>query len=195
MSADLPDELLDVEVEADAEELGFDETSERPDDAPSETEDEETERFLVFRIGEQQFAVSVDAVGSIVKVTERTRVPRTSSAIDGIIDLRGEITAVIEPRVHFRIDREPAPVERQRVVVFDRAADKQGVGIRVDDVDGVETVALRHVVPEDHAAGDEASHPFVTAVIRRTEDGDVTERIGLLDIKALIEASGQEQTA
>ncbi|MFD1645136.1 chemotaxis protein CheW [Haloarchaeobius litoreus] len=195
MSADLPDELLDVEVEADAEDLDPDATTERPDDAPREQEDEETERFVVFHIGEKLFAVSVDAVKSIVKIPERTRVPRTSPAIDGIMDLRGEITAVIEPRVHFRIDADPAPFERQRIIVFDRTADKQGVGIRVDGVDGVEMFPLRQIVPGDHATSADASHPLVDAVIRRVEDGDVTERIGLLDIKGLIKASGQDATA
>lgn len=192
MSADLPDELLDVDVDADAD---ADATAERPDDTPSEQEDEETQRFVVFHIGEKSFAVSVEAVKSIVKVSERTRVPRTSPAIDGIMDLRGEITAVIEPRVHFRIESDPAPFERQRIIVFDRTADKQGVGIRVDGVDGVEVFPLRQIVPDDHTDAPDASHPLVNAVIRRTEDGDVTERIGLLDIKGLIKASGQDATA
>lgn len=195
MSADLPDELLDVDVEADAEGLDTDTTTERPDDAPAEGEDEETARFVIFHLGEKSFAVSVDAVKSIVKIPERTRVPRTSPAIDGVMDLRGEITAVIEPRVHFRVERDPAPLERQRIVVFDRTADKQGVGIRVDGVDGVEMFPLRHIVPSDHADASDASHPLVNAVIRRVEDGDVTERIGLLDIKGLIKASGQQATA
>jgi len=195
MSADLPDELVDVEVEADAEDLEPDATTERPDDTAREQEDEETERFVIFQIGEKSFAVSVDAVKSIVKESERTRVPRTSPAIDGIIDLRGEITAVIEPRVHFDIEADTAPFERQRIIVFDRTADKQGVGIRVDGVDGVEVFPLRQIVPDDHVEAADASHPLVNAVIRRMEDGDVTERIGLLDIKGLIKASGQDATA
>jgi purine-binding chemotaxis protein CheW len=195
MSADLPDELVDVEVEADAEDLDPDATIERPDDTAREQEDEETERFVIFHIGEKSFAVSVDAVKNIVKVSERTRVPRTTPAIDGIMDLRGEITAVIEPRVHFHIDADPAPFERQRIIVFDRTADKQGVGIRVDGVDGVEMFPLRHIVPDDHVEAADASHSLVNAVIRRMDDGVVAERIGLLDIKGLIKASGQDATA
>ncbi|WP_435349046.1 chemotaxis protein CheW [Haloarchaeobius sp. HRN-SO-5] len=189
MSADLPDELLDVDDES----TDADEPVERTTDPPEQYEDEEVRRFVVFYIGERPFAVSVEAVKTIVKLSERTRVPRTSPAIDGIMDLRGEITAVIEPRFHFPVESDPVPVEHQRIVVFDRAADKQGVGIRVDGVLGVELFPLRQIVPGEHAdeSATDAGHPMVTAVIRRTEGDEVTERIGLLDIKALIEASGQ----
>ncbi|WP_435360458.1 chemotaxis protein CheW [Haloarchaeobius sp. DFWS5] len=185
MSADLPDELLDIEVE----EPAGGQTQEPEEERAQTEEPEEVERFVVFKIGETPLAVSVDAVKSIVKLTERTRIPRTSPAIDGVMDLRGEITAIIEPRVHFYVREEPTRPERQRVIVFDRPSDKQGVGIRVDDVVGVELFPMRVIVPDDHVDDEAADHPLVTALIH-PEDAP-GERIGLLDIKGLIEASGQ----
>ncbi|MCT9096426.1 chemotaxis protein CheW [Haloarchaeobius sp. HME9146] len=187
MSTDLPDELLDIDVENPEDEP----EREIQSDRSPENEPDEVERFVVFRIGEQRLAVSVDAVKSIVKVKEWTRVPRTSPAIDGIMDLRGEITAVIEPRVHFTVEQEPSGLNRQRIIVFDRASDKQGVGIRVDDVMGVELVPLRSIVPSEHAEDEAGEHPLVTAVIYHEEDGQVVDTMGLLDIKGLIQASGQ----
>ncbi|WP_267639246.1 chemotaxis protein CheW [Haloarchaeobius amylolyticus] len=190
MSTDLPDELLDIDVENPEEGEDEPETEIQSDRSPDD-EDEEIERFVVFRLGEHRFAISVDAVKSIVKVKEWTRVPRTSPAIDGIMDLRGEITAVIEPRVHFHVEEEPADLNRQRIIVFDRAADKQGVGIRVDDVEGVDLIPLRSIVPSEHAEDETGDHPLVTAVIYREDDGQVVDTMGLLDIKGLIQASGQ----
>ncbi|WP_435335751.1 chemotaxis protein CheW [Haloarchaeobius sp. TZWWS8] len=187
MSADLPDELLDVEVE---EPTGDGRRGTQPGQREG-GEPEETERFVVFRVGEQSLAVSVDAVKGIVKMKEQTRVPRASPAVDGIMDLRGEITAVIDARAHFYTTADETPVERQRVVVFDRATDKQPVGVRVDHVIGVELFPLRTIVPSEHTEADAADHPLVTAIIHREDDGEVTEQIGLLDIKGFLAASGQ----
>jgi purine-binding chemotaxis protein CheW len=187
MSADLPDELQDVEVSSPSDEETRDPETER---AGGGGEPDEVEQFVVFRVGERRLAMSVDAVKNIVKVGETTRVPRAANAIDGIMDLRGEITAIIDARSHFPTTVEEPATNDQRIIVFDMPQDRQSAGIRVDTVEGVEQFPLKYVTPSEDANGDAADHPMVAALLHRVEDGDRTEPVGLLDVERVVAASG-----
>jgi purine-binding chemotaxis protein CheW len=192
MSADLPDELQDVEVSSPSDEERRDPETER---AGGGGEPDEVEQFVVFRVGERRLAMSVDAVKNIVKVGETTRVPRAANAIDGIMDLRGEITAVIDARSHFPTRVDQPPETDQRIIVFDMPQDRQSAGIRVDTVEGVEMFPLKYVTPSEDAEADAADHPLVAALLHRVENGERTEPVGLLDVERVVAASGSAQEA
>ena len=192
MSADLPDELQDVEVSSPSDEERRDPETER---AGGGGEPDEVEQFVVFRVGERRLAISVDAVKNIVKVGETTRVPRAANAIDGIMDLRGEITAVIGARSHFPTRVDEPPENDQRIIVFDMPQDRQSAGIRVDTVEGVEMFPLKYVTPSEDADDDAADHPLVAALLHRVEGRERTEPVGLLDVERVVAASGSTQEA
>jgi purine-binding chemotaxis protein CheW len=192
MSADLPDELQDVEVSSPSDEERRDPETER---AGGGGEPDEVEQFVVFRVGERRLAMSVDAVKNIVKPGDTTRVPRAANAIDGIMDLRGEITAIIDARSHFPTRVDEPPANDQRIIVFDMPQDRQSAGIRVDTVEGVEMFPLKYVTPSEDAEADAADHPLVAALLHRVEGGERTEPVGLLDVERVVAASGPTQEA
>lgn len=179
MSQDLPDTLLDVSI---------DDPRERGPDGDEASDEERLERFVFFELGDQRLAVSVDDVKTVTDPPEAvTRVPRSPPAIDGVVDFRGEITAVIEPRVHFPVAADP-PADA-RLLVFDRSTDRQPAAMRVDNVLGVETVPESAVVGEDDVEEKTGAleHPLITGLVtveRRVgrsrappgEDGPVSGR-------------------
>lgn len=188
MSGDLPEELLDIDTE--------DIFGGEGEGGDQEVEPEETERVIIFELGGQLFAAPVMEVTQVVEPTELTRVPRTARAVDGIMDMRGEIVAILNPWIHLTIDREPFPWDEQLVAVFTTRGDEQPIGIRIDDVVGVEVFPVGQITfdvgPEDE--GPNTRNPLVQGVITREQSGEGTERIALLDTDAIIDASGQHPT-
>lgn len=182
MSGELPEELLDIETDDIFGEEG---------DEGGETEPVETERVTIFDLEGQSYATPVLDVRQVVEPSPITRVPRTSPAVDGIVDLRGEIVAVVNPWEHLDIEGEPNDWEDQLLAVFTVQEDEQPVGIRIDAVLGVEAFPVDRIVrgvgPDD--PGPNTRNPMVEGVIEREEDGQVVERIGLLDTEAVITAS------
>jgi purine-binding chemotaxis protein CheW len=183
MSSEFPDGMpgLDLGGSTDEQDGGDDE------------EEIEHERLLVFEIGDREYAATVDAVRTVVEPEDMTRVPLSSAAIEGIMDLRGEIIAVINPRVHFGVGPSSMPSELERLVIFNRPPDRQPAGIRVDRVVGVEAFPAPLFYPLDEVESDAfRSHSdLIASVIQRFEDGEVTERIGVIDTEAMVDASGQ----
>lgn len=177
---ELPEELIGIEEELDIDEETEPDVAlgETEDDASSPEEREEREQFVRFSLGDEEYALHVNAVRRLVDVGERTRVPRTSEAIDGITDLRGEITAVIDPRVLFDLPESDRSVDVQELIVFATGPEQGNSGIRVDVVEGVEAISVSQVVlePGDVDADVERvtellGDPLVAGIIREP-DGD-----------------------
>ncbi|GAB3668805.1 chemotaxis protein CheW [Halopiger thermotolerans] len=183
MAPDLPDKLLGIDIDGD------DRAQRRSDDG-DEDDEEDLVRLVLFAVGEHRLAVPVDDVRTTTDLPdELTPVPRTPPAVEGVTDLRGEITAVIDPSVHFPTDgggdrdgnRDGPTAGREQLLVFDRGADDQSAAIRVDDVLQVESVPERDLLDADDVAArefetDVLEHPLVDALVER--ERRPTRRIG-----------------
>ncbi|WP_049928276.1 chemotaxis protein CheW [Halopiger goleimassiliensis] len=165
MAPDLPEKLLGIDI---------DPVTDREDSARTSADEdaEDRERFVVFTVGDNRLAVPIDDVVSITDLPDEvTDVPRTPDAIEGVTDLRGEITAVIDPRVYFptAADRN----EYEQLLVFDSPDDQQSAALRIDDVISVESIPESDVLSADDlesrpVSGDALEHPLVESLIERT---------------------------
>ncbi|THE62845.1 chemotaxis protein CheW [Salinadaptatus halalkaliphilus] len=180
MAPDLPEKLLGIDIDPATE------RRERSD-TDQDAEDEDRVRFVLFGVGEHRLAVPVDDVTSITDVPETvTRVPRTPDAIDGVTDLRGAVTAVIDPTVYFPTAESRSG--REQLLLFDSPDDDQSAALRVDDVLTVDTVPESNVLTASDLTDRSISaqpleHPLVTALLereRRTRDTDrpVSDSVG-----------------
>lgn len=180
MTPDLPEKSIGIDITETGREEGTD---------GGEDDEEAVERFLFLRLGDHRLAAHVDDVKTTTDApTELTRVPRSPQPIVGLTDLRGDITAVIDTRVHFPVDTPPG--ERQKLIVFDRRAEQQSAGIVVDGIEGVETIPVRNVrgredVNDREVAGSALEHPLVEAVVEK-------EKRPELDVSEVLDSGGDE---
>lgn len=184
MSTDLPEDLLDPDA------------SEGRDEGGGGEDEVERQQMVVFPVGDRKYAAIVDAVRSIEDVPSYTRVPRSSPAVDGVMDLRGDITVVINPRTMFGVTAEEAPLEDQSIVVFDRPTDRQPAGVRVDGDVSVESFAATQFYDIEEIGAEEfgLGRDLLTSVIQRFDGDDVIERIGVVDTEALVAATSEVTT-
>lgn len=135
-----------------------------------------TVQLLEFELGDGTYAVDIAHVAEIVDVNELTVVPNSPPHVEGVMDLRGKTTTIVDPMVVFGIDGEGA---RKRIVVFDRerTADGKSVGWIVDEVEQVVEVARDDVESSPVDDGDDA----VRGVIKREDDFVIWVRPAVLD--------------
>jgi purine-binding chemotaxis protein CheW len=95
----------------------------------------EERKFLVFRLGEDEFALPVEAVVEVARAPDRvTRVPKAPKFLEGVINLRGAVLPVIDQRQRFDMPR----LEQRdgcRLVVVQTA--RHRAGLIVDSVSEV----------------------------------------------------------
>ncbi|MFA5332685.1 MAG: chemotaxis protein CheW [Methanoregula sp.] len=160
---------------------------------------EETDRLLKnrsgsiqvveFALGSELFAINLFDVREVVEYTTITRLPNVLTSVKGIIDLRGEITTIIDLKDRLNIrDASLSAVESSRIIVLDESITKSKIGILVDDVTSVATFAQADV---DYTSASVAKNETgIVGIIKRktrVKDKERNELIIWIDIKNLLE--------
>ena len=132
-----------AEVVPDPEEGGVGTAAAGRADAGVETSADET-RVLEFDLGDERYCLAIEHVEEIVKRETITRVPNTPDYVEGVVDLRGQITTILDPKVLLDIDAEGS---KELIVVFDPDGfeDQGAIGWVVDDVNQVTPISADDV--------------------------------------------------
>lgn len=158
-----------------------------------------TIQVVEFLLGNEKFAVDLFDVKEVVEYTRITRLPNASSDICGIIDLRGEITTIVDigGRLNAR-DHDGSSPDTSRIIILDDGVTGSKIGILVDDVTSVSTFEDSQVDMTPVSVSREET--AVVGIIKRharVKDRDVSELIIWIDIRHLLGdfrgSSGQNQ--
>lgn len=124
--------------------LGTEPLPTRPSVGEREPDMETELKFLVFRLGEDEFGLPVEAVDEVARVPrEITRVPKAPKFLEGVINLRGAVLPVIDQRRRFNMTIENSESRRLLVVRTDR----HRAGLIVDSVSEILVTSSRAVQP------------------------------------------------
>jgi purine-binding chemotaxis protein CheW len=131
-------------------------------------------RLLVFRVADLACAVDVSVVREIGPAPKATRIPGAMHAVDGLINLRGELVPLIDgPRL---LGRPAAPTEPAMVLLTHEG---RTLGLVVDEVLDLFAVPEQDLADRDALPG--VDPRLVRAVGRR---GGLT--FVVLDLEALL---------
>ena len=149
---------------------------------------EDEVQVVEFIIGEDKFAVNLFDVREIVEASKITPLPHAPSHVRGIIDLRGEITTIIDLRQLLRIKAATdVSTADLRFIVMDDTVSSQKTGIVVDEVTSVLTVPVTDIDQATSGGGDEKGH--ILGVIKKEvgERGESRKELIIwIDVRELI---------
>ena len=144
------------------------------------------QQLVVFDLADEAYAINISTVESIIKIQPITLLPHSKAYIKGVINLRGAVLPVIDLRIRFGLEPEPA-TRQTRIMVINMS--KLKVGVVVDSVSEV----LR--VPDDCI---EPLPPTVSAVNSTFLKSIINfekRLIILLDLSRIIDIEEQQNLA
>lgn len=119
-------------------------------------------QWATFKVNEELFAIDVMQVKEVLRYSEITPVPGSSSYVTGIINLRGNVVSVLDTRVLFSLQtRKPDDDTRIIVVEYNEA---EVVGIVVDSADEVVNIAQNNMERAPNITSDDNDRKFVQGV-------------------------------
>jgi len=147
-----------------------------------------TIQVVEFVLGSEHFAIDLFDVKEVVEYTTITKLPNVPPYVRGIIDLRGEITMIIDLKHRLNITEESAtPIESSRIIVLDDKIARSKIAILVDDVTSVSTFEGNQV--DYTSASVSKEETSIIGIIKRrvkVRDKEINELIIWIDIKQLL---------
>ncbi len=113
-------------------------------------ETENNKKVIVFQLVDEEYAVSVEQVGSIERLEKITRVPRTASFVKGVINLRGVVTPIIDLRNRFGMEEDPH-TESTRIIIIQ--LEEMEVGLIVDAANDVIDIPIDRIESAPEVVG------------------------------------------
>jgi purine-binding chemotaxis protein CheW len=122
-------------------------------------------KYLTFALGKEEYGLEILKVREIIGYMEITAVPGTPSYVKGVINLRGQVIAVVDLRAKFGMELAQRTEQTCVIVVEIRRADRKLLtGIIVDHVSEVLNIQGEQIEePPRLSASDEQ---FITGMAK-----------------------------
>jgi len=112
----------------------------------TEFTDQKEIQVIIFQLGKEEYAVPITNVQEIIMVRPATKIPKTPSFGNGVINLRGRIIPVIDGREKFNLDsKNEFNSNDSRIMVLD--VEQEIIGLIVDAVSEVIHLKTDDIVP------------------------------------------------
>ena len=110
----------------------------------------EEQQLVVFKLAEEEYAVSILQVQEIKRMTEITRVPHTPDYLKGVMNLRGSVLPVIDLKKRLNLPQKDYTDDTRIIIV---KAVEIAVGLIVDAVSEVTAVQAEQIEPPQAVTG------------------------------------------
>lgn len=119
-------------------------------------------QIVSFRVGREEFGVDVQKVEGVISPVDITRMPRSPEFVEGIINLRGQIVAVVDLARRLGIEGSKSSATNRIVVV---EAQDVKVGLIVDTPEVI-NISAGDVEPNPAVATGSIESSFISGVVK-----------------------------
>ena len=141
-------------------------------------QNENADKFVVFYLDEQRYALHLSSVERVVRVVEITHLPKAPEIILGVINLRSRIIPVIDIRRRFSLNEREIDLYDHLVVA---RTSKRSIAFIADGSEGV------FEIPEKEIEAADDIYPeldYITGIAKKEEG-----MIHILDLEIMLSPS------
>lgn len=148
----------------------------------------ETSQYLFFKLDDEVYAINSYNILEVVDFKTIRSVPHTNSCIKGITNIRGELVAVVDPKIRF--GNEPCEVSKRTsfiiIKIFNKITNEQvSIALMVDLILEVDDVPNSEIL-QSPDFGTKIEKRFIKNIIKYKDNYVSVLKISLvLDINEL----------
>jgi purine-binding chemotaxis protein CheW len=113
----------------------------------------ETQQYMTFKLGDELFAIDVFRVREVLEVSQITKIPTAPQYMRGVVNVRGQVTPVVDLRLRFGLPPGTDTVHT-RVIVMELDIDGEAtvLGGMADSVHEVIEIEPANIGPPPRIA-------------------------------------------
>jgi purine-binding chemotaxis protein CheW len=120
-------------------------------------------QFVIFRLSNEDYGIDISQVREIIRVGGFTRIPGSPGYMEGIINLRGQITKVINLRDRLGMEKNEVSGS-SRIIILN--AENASTGLLVDYVSEVKSVQRNAIEGVHNTLVNIDNSTFITGVAK-----------------------------
>jgi purine-binding chemotaxis protein CheW len=152
---------------------------------PAQTGQTKQIQLATFYLGELCLAVEIAQIQEIMRDVRVTRVPYAPPQVSGVINLRGEVSTIIDLRLVLSLPPAPAGASRRTLIVRSQG---ESIGLIVERVADIMTVDAHAIVPAPPNVG-AVDGRFIRGVCPRD-----SEIIVVLDLEQTLQTTASSRS-
>lgn len=129
-------------------------------------------QLVIFRLRDEEFGADIASVLEISRLLDITHIPEAPGFIEGVINLRGQVIAVVDLARQFGLGGQKELPKTARIVIVE--VGDETVGLIVDEVPEVLRIAEEDVGPTPEIISTEIKRDYIKGV------GKLGERLVIL---------------
>ncbi len=137
-------------------------------------------QIVGFKLNNEEYALEIENVQEIIKKVKTTRVPRSRTYINGVINLRGIVVPIIDLKYRFSMADQNYD-DNQRIIIL--KVNGISAGIMVDSVSEVIEVDEKVILPNPKQTNSDINSDYLKGVCKVDEERLMT----LLNIEKVLE--------
>ena len=115
-------------------------------------------QIVVFKLGDEHFAVETDRVQCINDIMSITKVPKAPSYIKGLINLRGSIKSLVDLNLLLDVNHGN---EQNSIIIL--TVEDEEIGISVDEVEEVLDIDEKNIQKLDK--DNDKAQPYIKGIL------------------------------
>ncbi len=139
----------------------------------------EDRQMLVFKLQDEEVGLDISCVREVLKLQEIHSLPQAPDFVEGVINLRNHIIAVIDLRKRFRL-KAASDTSESRILVC--SIKKFIAGLIVDSVSGIVSISEKQIDPTPDVVSRHIANNCFSGLVRCGE-----RVIVLLDLQKLLD--------
>ena len=124
-------------------------------------------QLVIFRLRDEEFGVEIGAVLEITRLLAITHIPEAPGFIEGVINLRGKVLAVVDLARQFGLQAEKELSKTARIVVIE--VRHIALGLIVDEVPEVIRISEEKIEPPPEIIQSEVNRAYIKGVAKLDE--------------------------
>ncbi|WP_042355991.1 chemotaxis protein CheW [Bacillus rubiinfantis] len=120
-------------------------------------------KIVAFRLGEEEYGLDIQHVQSIEKIQHITRVPNAPIYVEGVMNLRGNVTPIVDLRRKLQLD-SLGHSENTRVIITE--SDDLVIGFIVDQISDVIDIQEEFIEGTEAISTSEISSNFFDGIAK-----------------------------
>lgn len=119
-------------------------------------------QLVLFKLGREEFGADIGSVLEITRVLEITHLPEAPGFIEGVINLRGKVIAVVDLHRQFQLPASKERPKSARIIVAE--VHNETVGFLVDEVPEVLRIPQSSLEPPPELVQGKIKNDYIKGV-------------------------------